>query len=343
MAVRTDAFDLGRLQLSSGEGRRLVLGVGFDAMDFAGTRYAVDPPLADATLDVSRMTHGGYALRLRFAVALHGPCMRCLDDAHPETAVDVREVHQENGGEELASPYVSGDELDLARLGPRRARARAARPGALPSRLRRAVSALRGEPQPRPVARARARARPALGEAARAEVRLTDTPSRCLPGSGACDRLFFASPCSRPPRCSSPAAAAAATRRRTKAQYGKNASRVCAQLEKKTNDAAQGSPTTPDQIAAYADRLSKVLSDGVQSLDNVQRPDGKDGDAAKAYVDELRKQIDGQVKPALTDLKNAAQKKDTAGVQAAAQKIRAVDNTKVKQLARQAGATGCAS
>ena len=129
----------------------------------------------------------------------------------------------------------------------------------------------------------------------------------------------------------------------SKAQYGKNASRVCAQLEKKTNDAAQGSPTTPQEIAAYADRLSKVLSDGVQSLDNVQRPQGKDGEAAKAYVDELRKQIDGQVKPALADLKNAAQKKDTAGVQAAAQKIRAVDNSKIKKLARQAGATGCAS
>ena len=113
MAVRTDAFDLGRLQLSSGEGRRLVLGVGFDAMDFGGTRYAVEPALADATLDVSRMTHGGYALRLRFAVSLDGPCMRCLDDARPETSVDVREVHQENGGEELSSPYVSGDELDL--------------------------------------------------------------------------------------------------------------------------------------------------------------------------------------------------------------------------------------
>lgn len=129
----------------------------------------------------------------------------------------------------------------------------------------------------------------------------------------------------------------------TKAQYGRNASRVCAQLEKKTNDAAQGSPTTPDQIAAYADRLARVLDDGVQSLDNVQRPDGKDGDAAKAYVDELRKQIDGQVKPALTDLKNAAKKRDTAGVQAAARRIRALDNSKIKQLARQAGATGCAS
>ena len=37
-----------------------------------------------------------------------------LEEAHPVTHVDVREVHQENGGEELASPYVSGEELDVA-------------------------------------------------------------------------------------------------------------------------------------------------------------------------------------------------------------------------------------
>ncbi len=113
MAARTDAFDLGRLQLSSGEGRRLVLGVALDPMDFGGQRYAFAPPVADATLDVSRMTHGGYALRLRFDGALDGPCMRCLDAARPVTGVDVREVHQEHGGEELSSPYVAGEELDL--------------------------------------------------------------------------------------------------------------------------------------------------------------------------------------------------------------------------------------
>jgi uncharacterized protein len=65
-------------------------------------------------LDVSRMTHGGYALRLRFAAGLTGPCMRCLEPAEPKVAVDAREVDQPGGGEELRSPYVEGEELDLA-------------------------------------------------------------------------------------------------------------------------------------------------------------------------------------------------------------------------------------
>jgi uncharacterized protein len=113
MAAQTDIFDLGRLRLSSGEGRRLTLGVRLGDFDFGGERYAAEPALVDASLDVSRMTGGGYALRLRFDAGLTGPCMRCLEDAAPVTSVDVREVHQPGGGEELTSPYVHDEELDL--------------------------------------------------------------------------------------------------------------------------------------------------------------------------------------------------------------------------------------
>jgi uncharacterized protein len=114
MAARTDTFDLGRLRLTPGEGRRLVLGVTLPDFDFGGERYAVEPPLIDAVLDVSRMTGGGYALRLRFEAGLSGPCMRCLEEAAPVVAVDAREVDQPGRGEELQSPYISDQELDLA-------------------------------------------------------------------------------------------------------------------------------------------------------------------------------------------------------------------------------------
>jgi uncharacterized protein len=114
MAARTDSFDLGRLSLSSGEGRRLTLGVGLGTFDYGGTHYAAEPDQVDATLDVSRMTHGGYALRLRFTAGLSGPCMRCLEPATPSFSVDAREVDQAGGGDELHSPYVDGEELDLA-------------------------------------------------------------------------------------------------------------------------------------------------------------------------------------------------------------------------------------
>jgi len=115
MAAITDTFDLGRLRLSSGEARRLTLGARLGDFDFGGQRYAVEPPLVDVTLDVSRMIGGGYSLRLRFDAGLTGPCMRCLEAAAPVVSVDAREVHQPGGGDdELVSPYVADDQLDVS-------------------------------------------------------------------------------------------------------------------------------------------------------------------------------------------------------------------------------------
>jgi uncharacterized protein len=112
MPARADSFDLGGLKLSPGEARRLELNVSLGEFDFGDERYAT-PDAVPAQLDVSRMVSGGYSLRLRLDSPISGPCMRCLEPASPTTSVDVREVDQPGGGEELTSPYVSGDELDV--------------------------------------------------------------------------------------------------------------------------------------------------------------------------------------------------------------------------------------
>ncbi len=113
MAARTDSFDLGRLRLSSGEGRKLELEVALDPLQFGGEAYVVEPAAVVATLDISRTTHKGHALRLRFDASLRGPCMRCLEPAEPAISVDAREVDQPGDVEELRSPYVADDVLDL--------------------------------------------------------------------------------------------------------------------------------------------------------------------------------------------------------------------------------------
>ena len=114
MSARTHIFDLDTLRLTAGEGRRLSLEVPVQGFSFGGQRYQPVPARATVTLEVSRMTHGGYALRLRLETALEGPCMRCLEPASPTISVDVREVDQPGGGEELTSPYMDGAVLDLA-------------------------------------------------------------------------------------------------------------------------------------------------------------------------------------------------------------------------------------
>jgi uncharacterized protein len=115
MPARTDSFDLGRLRLTSGEGRRLELEVRLGEFAFGEDTYSVAPDRVPVILDISRTTANGYALRVRFAATLAGPCMRCLEGAMPEFTVDAREVEQPGGGEELESPYVEDEVLDLQR------------------------------------------------------------------------------------------------------------------------------------------------------------------------------------------------------------------------------------
>ncbi|HUN79299.1 MAG TPA: DUF177 domain-containing protein [Solirubrobacteraceae bacterium] len=110
---RTQTLDLASLRLASGEGRRFELDVDVEPLLLGGERYGCDPQPVPVRLEVSRMVGSGYALRLTFRAALTGPCMRCLQDASPAVGVDVREVAVPGGGEELSSPYVQHDTLDL--------------------------------------------------------------------------------------------------------------------------------------------------------------------------------------------------------------------------------------
>jgi uncharacterized protein len=116
MPQRTDTFELGRLGLTSGEGRKLELHAPVEPFHYGGHSYAVTPALVPVRLDVSRTTGDGWAMRVRFDARLEGPCMRCLDPAAPSFEVDAREVHQPGVGDDLSSPYLSPeDDLDLAR------------------------------------------------------------------------------------------------------------------------------------------------------------------------------------------------------------------------------------
>jgi len=115
MAQGTTIIDLARLSLSHGEGRRLDLPVRLEPLELAGQSYAISTESVPTRLDVSRPSNG-YAFRLRFPLRIEGPCMRCLEDAALETEVEAREVAQDNtDDEELRSPYVDNDELDLGR------------------------------------------------------------------------------------------------------------------------------------------------------------------------------------------------------------------------------------
>ena len=127
----------------------------------------------------------------------------------------------------------------------------------------------------------------------------------------------------------------------TKATYGKNVDKVCATLDDRVSAIQKKAPQTTDELVAFADDLQKAIDDGVHQLSEVKRPEGADGDKADAWIKELTRQKDQAIKPALTELKKAAQSKDTAAIQRAVKRIQQVDEKKVGQLAQDAGARSC--
>jgi uncharacterized protein len=129
MGAIANTIDLGRLGLSSGEGTWRDATVELEPVELGGQSYVARDAVADVRLDVSRTTTG-YALRLRYGVRLAGPCMRCLEDAADQLSIDAREVDQPGGGDDLRSPYLDGDVLDL------KAWARDALVLALPAQIR---------------------------------------------------------------------------------------------------------------------------------------------------------------------------------------------------------------
>jgi uncharacterized protein len=115
VAAGYHSIDLARFALRPGEGRRLDLEVDAGQLELGGERYAVAGAAVSARLDLSR-TATGYAARMRFLADVSGPCMRCLEDAEVPVEIDVREVDQPGtDDEELRSPYVDGDELEVGR------------------------------------------------------------------------------------------------------------------------------------------------------------------------------------------------------------------------------------
>jgi uncharacterized protein len=113
--VPTTIIDLARLSLGPGEGKRLDSAVRLEPLELGGQEYVPRPEAPTVRLDISRPT-SGYAFRIRFPIHIEGPCMRCLEPASLDLAVESREVDSPLAeDDELRSPYVTDEELDIGR------------------------------------------------------------------------------------------------------------------------------------------------------------------------------------------------------------------------------------
>ncbi len=109
------SFDLRRLRLRSGEQFRGEVEVQLEPLVLGGSEYVPVPAHVPAELTITKATTGS-VYQLSFGVRLHGPCFRCLRDTVVDESVNAREYQANDpaGDEELVSPYVHDDSVDLS-------------------------------------------------------------------------------------------------------------------------------------------------------------------------------------------------------------------------------------
>jgi uncharacterized protein len=108
-------FNLRNARLRTGEQLRESVEVQLEPLLLGGQEYVPAPDPTPAELTITKATTGT-VFELLFRVTLSGPCFRCLADATLEQPVNAREYQATNpgGDDELVSPYVEADNLDLS-------------------------------------------------------------------------------------------------------------------------------------------------------------------------------------------------------------------------------------
>jgi uncharacterized protein len=109
------SFNLRQVKLRSGEEYRDEIELELEPFELGGERYLPVPDKVPAELAITKASTGT-VFELAFTARLHGPCYRCLGDAVLEIPIAAREYQATNpdGSEELRSPYLRDDNLDLA-------------------------------------------------------------------------------------------------------------------------------------------------------------------------------------------------------------------------------------
>jgi uncharacterized protein len=108
-------FNLRNVKLRPGEEQVDEVELDLEPLTLGGQRYLPVPEKVAAELRITKaMT--GTVFQLAFPTRLHGPCFRCLEDTVLDLGIDAREYQATNPGddEELTSPYVDDDKLDLS-------------------------------------------------------------------------------------------------------------------------------------------------------------------------------------------------------------------------------------
>ncbi len=107
-------LELRSVDVPSGGARVLDAPVPIDPIQLGGQAYVPEPTAPELRLDVVRVA-SGWHFRLRGAVAVLGPCWRCLEPARIEVTFDATEISMVGADDpELSSLYVVDDALEVS-------------------------------------------------------------------------------------------------------------------------------------------------------------------------------------------------------------------------------------
>jgi hypothetical protein len=126
----------------------------------------------------------------------------------------------------------------------------------------------------------------------------------------------------------------------TKAEFAKEAERICSQAQDDLQDIGQGAES-PDELAGVVEDVVERLRQSVEELNDLERPDGEAGETAERFVDAIDGQISDEGIPLLEDFRDAVEENDRQAAQQALGKLEQIDESQTDALARQIGAQAC--
>jgi hypothetical protein len=126
----------------------------------------------------------------------------------------------------------------------------------------------------------------------------------------------------------------------SKQEFANEADRICRETEEELEQIGQ-SAESPEELTAVLDKVIDRTQAAADDLVDLERPEGADGDTAEKFVEGFQSELDDKLVPAIEDLRQAVEDKDTQAVQEAAQRLEQLEATESDRYARELGASAC--
>ena len=122
--------------------------------------------------------------------------------------------------------------------------------------------------------------------------------------------------------------------------YAQDAEKICSEGQDKIEKLER--PQNLDEASKFVDDLEGTLQDTANRIDNLETPEGADGEKAEQFAQAFKTDIESQFTPKLDEMKQAAESGNEREFVAAADAVDDIETPRTDKLAKDIGAEGCA-